>query len=240
MVPDATTARWNRYAWLGGIVYVVALLSESIVGLRIGLAHNDSASRIAIRLGEHTGTAIAIACISIVYALGFTVYLARLHSFLRGDGIRHQMASTLILVGGVLFVTLHGVSDIGVMGLLGSKVASYAAQHRDPGLSYAFYYLTFALDSVGDVFASLFLFSAAFVIRCQRVLPGWLAWLAALIGVLFVIQGFGLGGIIAPFGLVVDIIGFLLLLVFILATSIIMLRRGDAAFRPPAQKGFNP
>jgi hypothetical protein len=30
----------------------------------------------------------------------------------------------LVLVGGVLFVTLHAVSDIGITGLLGAKLAS--------------------------------------------------------------------------------------------------------------------
>ena len=235
---DLMMNQWSRYAWLGGIVYVLALLTETVIATRIDLAHDDSAARVATRLAAYTGTLIAIACISIIYALGFTVYLARLHSFLRGDGVRHHMAGTLIVIGGVLFVTLHGVSDIGITGLLGSKIASYAADHHDPGLSYALYYLTFALDSVGDVFASLFLLATAYVIRCERTLPGWLAWLAAMVGVLFIIQGFGLGGIVATFGLVVDLIGFLLLLGFIVATSIIGLRQGAGS--APAARASVP
>jgi len=43
------------------------------------------------------------------------------------------------------------------------------------------------------------------------------------------LQGFGLGGVIASFGLVLDLIGFLLLLVFVLASSIILVMRKSAA-----------
>ena len=45
---------------------------------------------------------------------------------------------------------------------------------------------------------------------------------------LLFLQGFGLGGVIATFGLALDLIGFVLLLIFILASSVILLRRENA------------
>jgi hypothetical protein len=45
---------------------------------------------------------------------------------------------------------------------------------------------------------------------------------------MFFLQAFGLGGVIASFGLVLDIIGFVLFLIFVLASSIIFLRRQTA------------
>lgn len=39
------------------------------------------------------------------------------------------------------------------------------------------------------------------------------------------LQAFGLGGVIATFGLVLDLVGFVLLLVFVLISSIVSLRR---------------
>jgi hypothetical protein len=39
------------------------------------------------------------------------------------------------------------------------------------------------------------------------------------------LQGFGLGGVIASFGLILDLIGFVLFLIFVLVSSVIMLRR---------------
>jgi len=52
--------------------------------------------------------------------------------------------------------------------------------------------------------------------------------IAIAAGCCFVLQGFGLGGVIATFGLVLDLIGFVLFLIFVLASSVILLRRGDA------------
>jgi hypothetical protein len=49
-----------------------------------------------------------------------------------------------------------------------------------------------------------------------------------LVGVLFFLQGFGLGGVIHLFGLVLDLIGFVLFLIFVLVSSVIFLRRENA------------
>jgi hypothetical protein len=61
------------------------------------------------------------------------------------------------------------------------------------------------------------------------VLPRWLGWVSILAGILLFLQGFGLGGVIALFGLVLDLIGFLVLLIFVLVSSLILLRRGAPA-----------
>ena len=47
---------------------------------------------------------------------------------------------------------------------------------------------------------------------------------------LLFLQAFGLGGVIASFGLVFDLIGFVLLLLFVLVSCVILLRR-EAAVR---------
>jgi hypothetical protein len=210
---------WERYAWAGGIVFVLALLAESIVAVGIGLTHQDSAATIAAGLHAHEGRMIAIACISIVYAVAFVVYLWKLYILLRADPTRPDDLSTLVLVGGVLFVTLHAVSDIGITGMLGARVASYSAAH-DQGISYSLYYLTYALDSVADVFGSLAFLAAGILIRRTGDLPRRLGWVAIAAAPFLLLQAFGLGGVIATFGLALDLVGFLLLLVFVAATSV--------------------
>jgi hypothetical protein len=50
---------------------------------------------------------------------------------------------------------------------------------------------------------------------------------------MFCLQGFGLGGVIASFGLILDLIGFVLFLIFVLVSSVILLRR-ENAFPHPA------
>ncbi len=219
---------WESYAWVAGILFVVALVAEIVVAVGVELSQNDSAVKIANGLHVHETRLIVIACLSVVYAVMFVIYLSAVHDLLRGDSDRTRALGSLVLVGGVLFVTLHAVSDIGITGLVGAKIASYSAQH-DPGVSYTVYLTTFALESVGDVFGSLFAFATGALVLRSGVLPRWLGWVSILAGSMFFLQGFGLGGVIASFGLVLDLIGFLLLLVFVLVSRVILLMRESAA-----------
>lgn len=49
--------------------------------------------------------------------------------------------------------------------------------------------------------------------------------MSILVGILLFLQGFTLGGVVAKFGLAIDGIGFVLLLIFVLVSSVILLRR---------------
>ena len=135
-----------------------------------------------------------------------------------------------MLVGGVLFITLHAVSDIGITGLVGAKLASFGSQH-DPGIPYTLYLMTYALESVGDAFGSVCFFAAGLLVLRSGILPRWLGGVSILAGILLFLQAFGLGGVIASFGLVLDGIGFVLALIFVLVSSVILLRREDTV--PP-------
>ena len=224
---DGRSGAWERCAWAAGILFVIALVAEIVVAVGVELSQNDSAAKIANGLHAHETRLIVVACLSVIYAVMFVIYLGALHNLLRGDTDRARVLGSLMLVGGVLFVTLHAVSDIGITGLVGAKLASYGAQH-EPGLSYTLYLMTFALESVGDVFASLFALATGALVLRGGVLPRWLGWVSVLAGSLLFLQGFGLGGVIASFGLVLDLIGFLLLLVFVLVSSAILVMRESA------------
>jgi hypothetical protein len=225
----SSTARdWERYAWAAGIVYVIALVAESVVALGVGLTQNDSAAKMANALYEHRTRLVVIAGLSVVYTASFLIYLWSLYNQLRGTPDRPRLLAPLVLAGGVLFVALHAISDIGITGLVGAKLAAYGA-HHDHGVSYSLYLMTYAFDSVADVFGSLFALATGLILLKSGVLPRWLAWVSILVGILFFLQAFGLGGVIATFGLVLDIIGFLLLMIFVLASSVIFLRRETAA-----------
>jgi hypothetical protein len=71
-----TTTAWDRYAWVAGIVFVVALLAESVVATGIGLTQNDSPAKIASGLHEHRDRALVIAYLSAVYAVAFVIYIS--------------------------------------------------------------------------------------------------------------------------------------------------------------------
>ena len=114
-----------------------------MVATGLGLTQDDSAAKIANGLHEHRERLLAIAYLSIVYAAMFLIYLCSLYNLLRGDTDRPRILASLVLVGGVLFVALHAVSDIGITGLLGAKLASNGSQH-DQGVAYTLYLVTFA------------------------------------------------------------------------------------------------
>jgi uncharacterized protein DUF4386 len=218
-----TIARWP-YAWIAGVLFVLALLAESVVALGVAVTQNDSATKIATALDDHRTRLLVITALSIVYAVMFIVYLWKLYDVLSTSGDSSRSVASVALVGGTLFVVLHAVSDIGITGLLGAKLAAYGA-HHDVGLSYALYLLTYALDSVGDVFGSFFALATGLLLLRHSILPRPLAWALMVAGAMLVLQGFGLGGLIASFGLVLDLIGFLLLLIFVSVSSITFLRR---------------
>jgi Domain of unknown function (DUF4386) len=237
MVAATRTSRaWERYAWVAGILYVIALVAETVVGLLGGaLSTNDSAAKIANTLYDHRGRLLVITYLSVVYAAMFLIYLSKLDDLLRRDTDRPRFLGSLVLAGGALFIALHAVSDIGITGLLGAKLAAFGSQH-DQGVSYTLWLMTYALDSVGDVFGSLFAFAAGLLVIGSGVLPRWLGWVSILVGILFFLQGFGLGGVIASFGLVLDLIGFVLFLIFVLVSSVILLTRENG--RPDTAGGI--
>ena len=143
---------WERYAWVAGIVFVLATVAEAVVGFTgVKINQNDSAAKIAGALADHRKRVLLLAYLSVLYAAAFPIYLSKLHRLLRGPEDRAGFLAPLVLIGGTVFVVLHAVSDVGIYALLGAKLATYGAQH-DHGLSYALYLMTFALDSVGDLF----------------------------------------------------------------------------------------
>jgi len=227
MVAAARTSHaWERYAWGAGIVFVIAFLAETVVSIGVAVNQNDTAAKIANALFNHRETELVVAYLSVVYAAMFLIYLGKLYDLLRGDTDR-RFLSSLVLTGGALFVALHAVSDIGITGALGAKLASFGYGH-DQGVAYMLYLMTFGLDSVGDVFGSLFAVAAGVLVIDSGVLPRWLGWVSILVGILFFLQGFGLGGVIATFGLILDLIGFVLFLIFVLFSSVILLKRESA------------
>lgn len=222
MAATRAPGAWERYGGAAGILFVLALLAEVVIAVGIPINQDDSVSKIATELHQHRTRALAIAGLSAVYAVSFLVYLWTLHDRLRGDGGQPRL-SVLVLVGGVLFVTLHAVSDVGITGMLAAKDDAFASQ-QGQFTAYTLYLLTFALDSVGDVLGSVFAVATGLLVLRTGLLPRWLGYAALAIGVLFFLQGFGLGGVIAVFGLVLDLIAFVLLVIFVVASGVVMLR----------------
>ncbi len=125
-----TAPSWEGYAWVAGILFVVAVLVESAIGIGVGINQNDSAAKIANALADHKNRLVVVEGLCVVYAVMFPIYLWKLHDrLLRTDAGGLPALGSLLLVGGVLFVALHAVSDVGIYGVLDGKLALFGAQH---------------------------------------------------------------------------------------------------------------
>ena len=121
---------WERYAWVAGVLYVLAVVAESAVGLAVGINQNDSAAKIATELADHRTRLVVVEGLCVVYAVMFPIYLWKVYDrLLRADAYGSRALGMLLLVGGVLFVALHAVSHVGIYGVLDGKLASFGARH---------------------------------------------------------------------------------------------------------------
>ncbi len=77
-------------AWLAGIVFVVAVVAETVVGTGFGVTQNDSATKVAEALHDHRTRVLIIAAISVLFAPAFVVYLNGLDHVLREDEGRNE------------------------------------------------------------------------------------------------------------------------------------------------------
>src|SRR5256885_16934421 len=95
----STPSSFDRYAWAAGIVFVVAVVVETVISAAIPLNQNDSAAKIATELDAHSTTLLVVMCICVVYAAAFPLFLWKLYDLLRDDGGgRSRALAVLILV----------------------------------------------------------------------------------------------------------------------------------------------
>lgn len=70
---DGRPSAWERYAWVAGILFVIALVAEIVAAVGVELSQNDSAAKIANGLHAHETRLIVVACLSVVYAVMFVI-----------------------------------------------------------------------------------------------------------------------------------------------------------------------
>jgi hypothetical protein len=56
----------ERNAWIGGVLYVAALLTEGVISFGFKLSQNDSAAKIAHSLDDHDKRLIPVFCLCIL------------------------------------------------------------------------------------------------------------------------------------------------------------------------------
>jgi hypothetical protein len=87
VIATRLSSAWERYAWVAGIVFGIALVADIAVAWGVGVNQDDSAAKIANALHDHRKRLLVIAFLSVVYAAMFPIYLSRLYNLLRGTRI---------------------------------------------------------------------------------------------------------------------------------------------------------
>ena len=90
VVATRASSAWERYAWVAGILYVIALVAETVVGLLGGAEPERLGGEDRERALRPPRAAVVITYLSVVYAAMFLIYLGRLYDLLRGNTDRSR------------------------------------------------------------------------------------------------------------------------------------------------------
>ncbi|WP_066286666.1 DUF4386 family protein [Arthrobacter sp. B6] len=219
--PAGVTGRPDVWAAVAGLVFTALVVASFFTP---DTPSTDSpAEDIAAQLaGDRTAHQVSL-LLGLFADIAFLVFLAGLWSRLRRWEGPAGMFSALVLTAGAAVAALMLVSGGLYMALL-----QYASGGQpDPVALRA---LTVLNDWVGGAIvpASIAMFlGAAVAILTTRALPRWLGWLAAATAVLLLISLVGVFQTDTE-GSVVDIAGFagfLLFVIWVLATSVVLLLR---------------
>ncbi|WP_457966020.1 DUF4386 domain-containing protein [Arthrobacter sp. D1-29] len=227
--PGGATGRPDLWTAVAGLVFTALVVASFFTP---DTPSSDSpAEDIAAQLtGDRTAHQISL-LLGLIANIAFLIFLAGLWSRLRRWEGQAGMFAALVLTAGTALVTLMLVSA----GLYTALLQYASADQPDPAALSA---LTVLTEWVGGAIVpagvAMFL-GAAMAILTTRALPLWLAWLAIATAVLLLTTVAGVfetaddGGVVGIAGFV----GFLLFMVWVLATSVVLLiRPGRQPARP--------
>lgn len=207
---------WERYAGVGGIVFVIALLGTVFAGAQIN--PTASPATVASSLLQHRSGELTTVYLQLFAAIPLLVFLVGLRATLyRGEGespVLAPLAFVTALIGLALVLAAHGI--------LGTLEA-YVVKGSGAGTVRAAYSLYEGVFTVSDLFLGAFLLASSLVILRSHVLPRWTGWAGIVGGVCLVLDTFSFSNpqsILGLFGFV----GFILMLVWVLSISVSMLR----------------
>lgn len=214
------TGRPDRWAAVAGLVFSAVIVASFFMP---DIPTSESpAEDIAARLAaDSTGHRLSL-LLAFLGDVAFLVFLAGLWSRLRrGEGPAGMFAA-LVLAAGTAFVTLMLIS-----GGLHLVLVQYASGDQlNPAVLPALADLNQWVGAAILAPSAAMLLGATVAILTTRALPRWLGWLAAVTAVLQLIALAGvfqttIEGVVA----ITAFVGFMLFLVWVLATSIVLLLR---------------
>jgi hypothetical protein len=152
----------------------------------------------------------------------FLWFAASLHDVLRRAEAGAETLATTMLGGAIATVAV-----ILVAHAIQAALALRIAPDGDPALLQALFALAAMVDAFFAIPLAVFLAATGAVVVRSGAISRWLGWAAGVIALLLVV---GLAGTLADTGPLVGvgIVGFLLFVLWLLAASSMLLRRGEA------------
>jgi hypothetical protein len=215
-----TVDRVRRWGGIIGIVFVVlAVVSVFLPGTP---PKADEVSKIATYFSDKRGSILAADYVTCAAFAVFLLFVGSLRSYLGAVDQTGLRAGSTMLAGGVLAVSMIFAGTAVLNGAV-FQVASAG----DVRLNHALYDVANDLFLASGFGFAVFFAGAAVAVRTTGALPGAMASVALVVAVLSVVGGvgffaktgfFAIGG---AFGFIVP----LAIVIWVLAASIVMLRR---------------
>lgn len=216
-------SKWERYAAIGGIAFVVL----NIVGTLVAgspPAADDSAVKIAEYFADHGGGIKASLWLGGIGAVGLVWWFGSLWRRMnRAEGGMPRLAVASLLglgLGGALSLASGAVN------------AATALRSADVGEGARFFYtLSIVLLSVAGFGVGIHLLATNVLALRSKMLPVWMGWLGAVAGAAFLVAAVIGSASDSPAAIVVGLISFLGWCVWIIGVSVVIWRDAPT-FRP--------
>jgi Domain of unknown function (DUF4386) len=204
----------ERWAPLGGIIFVVLMVvgTAFVADVPDPDAPQQQLATYLADSSNHTRNIMG-AYMWVLGALAFLWFVTRLRSVLRGAEGGTGALSNLVFGAGVVYSALMIASGV-VFAAVAYAVELRGATVSDPDFVKVLPQMAWMILLLGAGFAGLLLMLTTSILSLQTgVLPRWLAWL----------------GIVAAIALLFDVIyiNIVPLLIWVLAASIVLLRRRE-------------
>ena len=200
---------WERLAAGTGLMFVMLLIVSFEVN-PVGDALGDEASVVAERLLDNQARALVSVAVGVLAAFALVWFAASLRSTLRQAEGEAGVLSEVAFAGGVM----AGVTIVASSALTRTAAEFVRRQDDSEGARLAAS-LVESTMVVATIFGLALLAGATFVIALRHgAIPRWLAWVGAVGAVLSLVPQYP-----------IFVVGFLIVLFWIAALSIVLIRR---------------
>jgi hypothetical protein len=212
---------WERYAALGGIVFLVLLIASQIAS---GSTPNttDSSAKILKYFADNKDGIKVAAFLNGLAAVPILFWVGSLWARLRrtGEGQSH------LAVAAVLGLVLTGASQVVRWAVLGTVVL-LLNDVSDKEAKF-FFVLASGLGSAGGFGLAVLVLATSVLLLRTRVFPVWVGWVGLVDGLVFLVSGIGIASTSDGVNFA-GFISFLLWIVWIIALSVLMFRAKEPA-----------